>query len=484
MPMQDTEVYEFGRFRLDVGERKLTCLEGSASGSLPEKAFRTLVHLVRHSGKLVTDDDLLAAVWPGTVVERNNIGKAVHLIRRCLGDTSGKPSFIETIPKHGYRFLAKVTKVGAGELADAGAAPVATKQLRGGSKAYDLYIRGKVKADSENADDNEGAIKALEAAVAIDPFFAEAYAQLARAYNTRAFKFSSQSESKGFRENADVAVAKALDLNPDLAEAHFARGLILWTKAKGFPHEQAIKAFKRSLELNPHADETHHQLSMVYSHVGVLDQAQEHVRAAVDINPNNTMARFRVGVYTAWQCRFEEALAILKTVPSDVSPMLIDRSRAEVLVQIGRLEDARTVVDEYLRRHPRDEGGSFTSVRALLLAKEGKSHETQEMIKRAIRIGKDFGHFHHSAYNIASAWAALNRPDEAVKWLEAAADDGFPCYPYFEADPALEPLRGHPRFTALMSTLRQQWQRFTRIAPHRKALVVGLPTVARPGAWK
>jgi DNA-binding winged helix-turn-helix (wHTH) protein len=96
MPMQDTEVYEFGRFRLDVGERKLTCLEGSASGSLPEKAFRTLVHLVRHSGKLVTDDDLLAAVWPGTVVERNNIGKAVHLIRRCLGDTSGKPRFQST----------------------------------------------------------------------------------------------------------------------------------------------------------------------------------------------------------------------------------------------------------------------------------------------------------------------------------------------------------------------------------------------------
>jgi tetratricopeptide (TPR) repeat protein len=377
-----------------------------------------------------------------------------------------------------------VTRVGAGGLANAGATPVATKQLPARSKAYDLYIRGKVKAGSENPDDNAGAIKALEAAVAIDPFFAAGYAQLARAYNTRAFKFSSQSQGKAFRENADVAVAKALDLNPDLAEAHFARGLILWTKAKGFPHEQAIKAFKRSLELNPHADETHHQLSMVYSHVGLLDQAQEHVRAAVDINPNNTMARFRVGVYTAWQCRFEAALAILKTVPSDVSPMLIDRVRAEVLVQLGRREDARTVVDEYLSRHPRDAGGSFTSVRALLLAKEAKSQETRELIARAISIGKDFGHFHHTAYNIASAWAALNRPDEAVKWLEAAADDGFPCYLYFEADPNLEPLRGYPRFTALMSTLRQQWQRFARIAPHRKSLVVGLPTIARPTAWK
>ena len=48
------------------------------------------------------------------------------------------------------------------------------------------------------------------------------------------------------------------------------------------------------------------------------------------------MARFRVGVYTAWQCRFEDALGVLKTVPSDVSPLLVDRVRAEVYVQLGR----------------------------------------------------------------------------------------------------------------------------------------------------
>ena len=482
MPMETAEVYEFGRFRLDVGEHKLICLEASGRGALPEKAFLTLVHLVRHSGKLVSDDELLAAVWPGTVVERNNVGKAIHVIRRYLGDASGEPSFIETIPKHGYRFVATVTRVEASELANAGTASGPTRELSARSRAYDLYVRGKVKAGSENADDNAGAIKALEAAVAIDPSYAEGFAQLARAYNTRAFKFSSQSEGRVLRENADVAVEKALDLNPDLAEAHFARGLILWTKAKGWPHELAIKAFRKSLELNPRADETHHQLSMVYSHVGLLDQAEEHVLTAVDINPNNTMARFRVGVYTAWQCRFDEALAILKTVPRDVSPMLIDRVRAEVLVQMGRLADARIVVDEYLSRHPRDEGGSFTSVSALLLAKAGNSRRAEEMVAHAITIGKDFGHFHHSAYNIASAWAALKRPDEAVKWLESTADDGFPCYPYFEADPNLESVRGHPHFIALMSTLRQRWQRFKRIAPHRKGFVVGLPKITRPGA--
>ena len=290
------------------------------------------------------------------------------------------------------------------------------------------------------------------------------YAQLARAYNTRSFKFASQDEGRRFREKADVALAKALDLAPNLPEAHFVRGLILWTKGKGFPHEQAIRSFKQALELDPGADETHHQLSMVYSHVGLLDEAQRHVAQAIDLNPNNTMARFRVGVYATWQCRFEEALAVLKTVPSDVSPLLVDRIKAEVYVQLGRADRARPIVDGYLTEHPNDEGGSLTSVKALLLAKAGETRDARRTIDRAIEIGAGFGHFHHTAYNIAVTYAALQERDEAVNWIEAAADDGFPCYPFFNRDPNLDSLREYPRFVDFMSALRKQWTHFKQMA--------------------
>jgi tetratricopeptide (TPR) repeat protein len=334
----------------------------------------------------------------------------------------------------------------------------------GRSPAYDLYIRGKVKAGSENLDDTTAAISLLEAAVERDPSCAGAYAQLARAYTTRSFKFASLADGKRFRDNADVALAKALDLDPNLAEAHFARGIILWTKAKGFPHEQAIRSFKKALDLDPEADETHHQLSMVYSHVGLLDEAQAHVGRAIDLNPNNTMARFRVGVYAAWQCRFDDALAVLKTVPSGVGPFLVDRVRAEVYIQLGRLDRARPIVDGYLETHPNDEGGSLNSVRALLLAKAGETRDARAAIARAIELGTDFGHFHHTAHNIAATYAALQERDEAVSWLEAAADDGFPCYPCFERDPNLDSLRGYPRFVNLMAGLQKQWHRFKQIA--------------------
>jgi DNA-binding winged helix-turn-helix (wHTH) protein/Flp pilus assembly protein TadD len=459
-----TEAYEFGEFQLDVSERTLERRQPPERIVIPDKAFRTLVHLVRNSGALVTKEAILDAVWPGVIVEDGNIGKAIHIIRSALGDRSGEWTYIETVAKHGYRFIAEVTRIEKMVAAASSAAPVPKTGASGRSSAYDLYIRGKVKAGGENIDDTNEAIALLEAAVGLDPSCAGAYAQLARAYNTRSFKFTSQADGRHFRENADVALAKALDLDPNLAEAHFARGLIIWTKAKGFPHEQAIRSFKKALDLEPGADETHHQLSMVYSHVGLLEKAQSHVDRAIELNPNNTMARFRVGVYKAWQCRFEDALAELKTVPSEVSPLLIERVRAEVYVQLGRLGKAAPIIDGFLARHPEDEGGSLTGVRALMLARTGEGREARRMIARAIELGAGFGHFHHTAYNIAATYAALHEPDEAVNWIEAAADNGFPCYPYFERDPSLDPLRRYQRFIDLMSLLHKQWKHFMQVA--------------------
>ena len=463
MPRERLEIYEFGKFRLDVSEHKLMRLNGPTNGSIPEKAFLTLVHLVRNCGTLLTKDELLETVWPDTAVEENNLVKTIYAIRRFLNDMSESPEYIETVPKHGYRFVAPVRTIEGDRRSRTAADDPRRSSIPDRSPAYDLYLRGKVKVGNVKREETAAAIELLEEATRIDPTFAEAFAQLARAYIRMAFNFSDDADRKRLLENAEVGIEAALELKPDLAEGHYARGLLLWTQAKGFAHEQAIQSYKRSLESNPNADETHHQLSMVYGHIGLLDEALQSVRKAIDINPNNTMARFRVGNYLTWQCRFDEAIAALKTVPSDASPFLVDRSRAENFIHVGRLDDAEEITERHLKKNPTDEGGSLTSVKALILAQRGNRKEAADAIKRAAEIGKGFGHFHHTAYNIASAYAALNEPDDAVRWLEAAADDGFPCYTYFEKDPNLDNVRGYPGFVDLMSTLRTQWERFKRL---------------------
>lgn len=518
MSVGNGHFYEFGSFRLDVRERQL--LNGDVPVSLTPKAFDVLAALVERSGHLIEKDELLNLVWGDAFVEEINVARTVHTLRKSLGEDGNEHKFIETVARKGYRFVAEVRMVksaGRGPFVVVGedaeqhtighetdprvpkphAEPSQSRAklsyfpaivliltgiavlggwylrgdrnssevpIQGRSPAYDLYMRGKVKVASENRADTEAAIKVLEEAVAIDPNFAEAFAQLARGYNTMAFKYSADSERKQYYENAEVAIDKALALNPNLAEAHFARGLILWTNTKRFPHEMAIQSFKRSLDLDPDLDETHHQLSLVYSHIGLLDEALHSVNKALEINPNNTLARFRAGVYLAYQGKFDEAIVEYKTIPADFTPLIVDRSMAEALIQTGRLSEAEAIVDNYLRRYPQDEGGSFTGVKALLLAKTGKREDAEAAIKLAVQIGSGYGHFHHTAYNIASAYAAMNKAEEAVKWLETTTENGFPNYAYFEIDPNLNNIRKHPRFVGFMSKLKPQWLRFKKNA--------------------
>jgi tetratricopeptide (TPR) repeat protein len=328
------------------------------------------------------------------------------------------------------------------------------------SRAYDFYLRGEVNVNSENRQDNEAAIKLLEQAIAADPTLAEAYAALARAYSVKAFYFAPEAEKKQVNEDAEVAVEKALKLNPNLAEAHLARGLILWTHARRFPHEQAIQAYRRALDLDPNLDEAHHQLGVVYFHIGLLDKGWEEIEKALAINPSNTLARFRLGVIDLYRANYEDALKVFKGIPREAATSLWDRTMATALFQLGRTNEAATLVDEFLRTYPQDQGGAVTSVKAMLLAKAGKQREAEETITRAIEIGKGFGHFHHTAYNIASAYALMNKPEDAIKWLTDAAEDGFPCYTLFENDANLNSLRKDEHFIAFMAKLKQQWEHY------------------------
>jgi tetratricopeptide (TPR) repeat protein len=326
--------------------------------------------------------------------------------------------------------------------------------------AYDAYMRGKVNVSSENPDNNEAAIKLFEQAVAADPNFAAAYAELARAYSIKARYFAPVPDKKKLNEEAEVDVEKALALNPNLAEGYFSRGLILWTPYKRFPHEQAIQSYKRALELNPNLDEAHHQLGFVYLHIGLLDEGWEEIQKALAINPGNTLARYRLGVIDMCRGKYEEAFQIFNSTPLEKNPSLLAFYTSTSLFRLGRNEEASTLIEQYLRDYPKDEGGLVTSVKAMMLAKAGKQREAEDTIQRAIEIGRGYAHFHHTSYNIASAYALMHQPEPAMKWLQVTAEEGFPCYPLFAGDANLDNLRKDARFISFMANQKQQWEHY------------------------
>jgi TolB-like protein/Flp pilus assembly protein TadD len=104
-------VYRFGPFELDGAEYRL--LRDGVEVPLQLKAFETLCILVERAGRLLTKDDLLRQLWPGTIVEENNLNKNISMLRKALGDCPSGLSYIETVPRVGYRFAAQVEQISA-----------------------------------------------------------------------------------------------------------------------------------------------------------------------------------------------------------------------------------------------------------------------------------------------------------------------------------------------------------------------------------
>lgn len=324
--------------------------------------------------------------------------------------------------------------------------------------AYDYFLRGRFNLNRQTKADNENAIEMFERAVASDPNFAAAHAELAQACVWRFFLFTP--DEKQWEEKAFVAVEKALSLDPDLGEAHLARGRLLWTPSNQFPHDKAIQEYRRALALNPSLDEARNQLALVYGHVGLLDEALQELERAVAINPSNTVVRFRIGETLLFQGKYEQALTSLRNVPKEVNPTLVGHQIVWALFNLGRKEEASDTLEQFLKDYPEDNRGLYTSLQAVLAASDGQERRAEEKIDLAIKKGKGFGHFHHTAYHIACAYALMNKPEQSIKWLEAAAGSGFPCYPLFEKEKNLDNVRKDPRFVDLLSRLRQQWESY------------------------
>ena len=103
-------VYEFSGFRLDAAHRRLLSPEGTPV-PVTSRVFDTLLYLLEHHGELVDKDRLMQAVWPGAVVEENNLNQAVTALRKALGEKRDEHRFIVTDRGRGYRFVAEVREL-------------------------------------------------------------------------------------------------------------------------------------------------------------------------------------------------------------------------------------------------------------------------------------------------------------------------------------------------------------------------------------
>lgn len=291
-------VYAFGAFRLDPVDKVL--VRGGKPVALTPKAFDTLAVLVECHPRLVTKDELLARVWPGTFVEENNLAQYVSLLRRTLAADAGANPVIETVPRRGYRFLAHVERIdqGAAEarermVADSAAtaatidalpvpapAPAATVTRRVSwlaaavvvvlllaaavawqrlpdralpsqdddavtardPEARLAYLGGRA-AFAQGYSDTANQARArtdLERAVARDPEFAPAWALLARVYGAQ--YRTAMDRDPTVLDAAERAARTAVGLDPRLPAGHLALADTYFSRRDHWRARQALEA--------------------------------------------------------------------------------------------------------------------------------------------------------------------------------------------------------------------------------------------------
>jgi tetratricopeptide (TPR) repeat protein len=318
-----------------------------------------------------------------------------------------------------------------------------TKRYTDNNEAYELYLKGRFHFARRTKDELERAIEAYQQGIKLDPNFALAYVGLAESYVVMP-SFPYMSPKQAFPQ-AKAAIAKALELDPELPEAHTISGMIAalydWNWA------EAEREFKRSLELDPSLALTHYRYAWTYlSPLGRHDEAIAEMQRATEIEPLSLIqgANF-AGVYL-YARQFDRAVEQAKKT-YDLDPAFFGAQN-----WLCHSYDAKGMYPESLAISEKTLGATFPLLAPMgyAYAKTGRRREAEEVINRLKEREKTS---YIINYWVAVIYAALEEKDAAFAELEKAyqARDWF--LPRLKTDPFMDNLRDDPRFKDLLKRL-------------------------------
>jgi TolB-like protein/Flp pilus assembly protein TadD/tRNA A-37 threonylcarbamoyl transferase component Bud32 len=312
-------------------------------------------------------------------------------------------------------------------------------------EAYEAYLRGRYFWNQRSAEGLRKAIEHFQAAVRLDPGYADAYAGIAGSYGPLGyFGYVPPNEAlAGMR----AAVTRALAIDDDLAEAHAARAILLafheWRLADAEP------AFRRALALDPGDATAHSWYAQYLSAMGRRDEALAESRRAIELDPLSLWINTALGSRLYWARRFDEAIAqCRKTLELDPAYGGARRCLAFAYAQRGAQEQA-------VRELERDGSGRAQPLVVLadlgyVYARAGRSNDAHRVITELTnRSAREYV----TPYALALVHAGLGENDRALEWLERAGEERSPRLVFLSVEPAFDGLRGDPRFAAFRRKL-------------------------------
>ena len=288
-------------------------------------------------------------------------------------------------------------------------------------RAYDAWLRGRHATHRNTADGYREAVACFEEAIEIDEGFAPALAGLARAYSWLA-RYGLITPREGFRR-ARAAADRALELDPELAEAHVALAEIRLSDERDFSGTEA--ALRRALDLQPGNADTHAHLGHFLAMLGRLDEAIAVRRRSVELDPLSEQAHLGLADTLFLAGRHAEARHELNRIRELAPGFPVAHLEARIALAEDRPADALRIIEE----EPLEWRRLYIGAIAL--------HRLGELTRR---YGDEI------ALQAAIVHAQFGEPDDAFGWLETAIEQRDPGLIELRADPELEPLRSDPRY--------------------------------------
>ena len=317
------------------------------------------------------------------------------------------------------------------------------EQARVGSRptkslaAYDLFNEARYLEGGGTLEMQSRAIDVYREATRLDPEFAAAYAGLAKA-NLRRTNMLAVSKDEAVAA-AKPAIERALALDPNLADAHIARGILLELE---FDFDAAEQAYRRAIELNPGSAEAHSVLGRMYLVRSRIDEARRELQRAAELDPLNLTVRIRLSYTELFGRRYELAVAqARRALQLDPQSSLGHYYLGYALTLQDKHEEAIAAANHARQLEP--ENLTLLIMLGFVHARAG--HRTQ-----AIEIAADVERRGGSLKEIALVYAHLGEVDRAFDYLERAYAREPIELANLEADPAADPLRADPRFDALL----------------------------------
>ncbi|MGB7665923.1 MAG: protein kinase [Candidatus Acidiferrales bacterium] len=319
-------------------------------------------------------------------------------------------------------------------------------------RAYELFLRAVERLSRVNRWDTRTGIEMLDDATKLDPHFAEAWARLAGACVFMAGTFDPIPK---WYKKGELAMRRALALDPTNAQAHCAHGRVLWTPLKGYKNRQALLALRESLRRSPGYHPALVWQCLIFQHVGMLDEAVEGLQTALAAHPDDGFVLTFLGQVRTFQGKYEEAEQYFKrAITLDPASLWANLFSPSVPLYGSNPEPAVEMIKTAQHFFPGD--ALLTSWEGLLWAKRGNFRRAEQFVEKALKVGKSVLHTHHMWHTAAAAYATLGKPELAVRLLSRAAKTGLPNYPVFRDDPHFQSMHKYGPYLRLLATIKKE----------------------------